>query len=277
MSKKKLVILWDEYKNTTVIKGSTTAFFFVFWFTKVVSYLAHRGGALECLAHSVVKLLPKAIFIIKNDNGSFLVEGYDDSLTICSNYFEVSLRPWLSVPSTRNIFIDIGANRGLYSVLACTKYKYSKVHAFEPNQDMVAVIKENLVLNKIEDRVTIHSIALGSEPAEINFTVDPLHKGGGRIESTTRSADIASIIRVDTLDASLDESTKRIISFIKIDTEGYELAVLKGMKQTLFLMPAGSALMIETTDLEALELILKPFNFSLSESKNNDHLFLKHA
>ncbi len=69
----------------------------------------------------------------------------------------------------------------------------------------------------------------------------------------------------------------KLFSFVKIDTEGYEFSVLTGMKETLAKMPYGSALMIECTEAEKLTSWLAPYNFKLQETKNHDHLFIKHA
>ncbi|GEM_PF-2076501 len=274
---KKITALQAEYTNTEVIMGSSLVFFIIFWTTKAFSFLAHGNTLLERVIHFIIRYLPKPTFVIKNQGGIFLVDAYDDSMTICSGYFEKELRPWLALPTSRDLFIDIGANRGIYSILACTQYGYAKALAFEPNQEVATVLKENLTLNELAEKVTIHTVALGEKMGEAPFTVDPLHKGGGRIEDTHRNIDTSSTVSVATLDSILDPEEKTAVSFIKIDTEGYEIAVLKGMKNTLSHMQKGSVLMIESTEAAMIETFLTRFQFKHSTTNKHDHLFIKHA
>lgn len=271
----KIKLIYREYRETNVISGSKILFAFLFWLTKGFSFLQQRSNFLNKVLHKLVTLLPKPNFVIQNKSGIFLVQAFDDSTTICSDYFEKNLRGWLTTPDTKDIFIDIGANRGIYTVIAPTRFEYQEVHAFEPNPQVVSILAENVSLNHLEQKVIIHKSALGDATGSLPFTCDPMHLGGGRIVSTASEETTSVPVRV------FDELTPNIpparISFIKIDTEGFEQNVLNGMKTTLSNMKPGSCIMVESTEPEKMKTFFGTYGFALEKSDQHDHLFQKHA
>jgi len=269
---KKFLTLVKEYRGTHVLVGSSTLFFFYFWLTKGFSFLQQQGASLNTFIHHVVHYLPQPDFQIKNSTGVFLVRAFDDSTTICSDYFESHLRPWLEHPIQKDIFLDVGANRGLYTVLALTKYDYQKAYAFEPNPEVCTLLEKNIKLNNIVDKTHIEEAGLGSKEAVVGFEVDVMHKGGGRV-AEQRTGTLTVSIRP--LDAILDDATASRVSFIKIDTEGYESAVLEGAKRTLTLMPVNSCIMVESAEPARIASVLTHYDFVQEASVAYDHLFIK--
>lgn len=275
MLNSKFKILYAEYKNTTVISGSKILYGFPFWLTKILSFLQQRSNWLSNVIHKIVHRLPKPTFIIQNMSGIFLVQAFDDSTTICSDYFEKDIRGWLATPDTKDIFLDIGANRGIYTVIAPTLFGYQEIHAFEPNLDVVEILNKNIELNSLQNKVQVHHLALGETAGLADFDCDPMHKGGGRIVNHRGShKNQVRVLPLDELEPSID-STR--ISFIKIDTEGFEFNVLSGMKKTLAAMPLGSTIMIESTDLNKVSEVLGQYGFKHQTTKQFDHLFIKYA
>lgn len=276
MNQGKPQILWSEYQTTQVIKGSKIAFFFCFWLTKILNRAQRLNNFCYTIVKAVTTLLPKTDFVIKNKRGIFLIQAFDDSLTICADYFEKELQPWLSIPTSHDIFIDIGANRGIYTLLALRDFSYSFVHAFEPNPQVALVLSENLKLNNFTSKAIVHTAALGSSIKTLPFNVDSLHKGGGHI-SKVGTENTTMLVDMLTLDSTLTTDEQSRISFIKIDTEGYEREVLGGMKNTLTTMTRGSCLMIETSELDEIADIVAKFGFIQSSHSHNDHLFIKNG
>ncbi|MBY0538587.1 FkbM family methyltransferase [Patescibacteria group bacterium] len=269
----KLSVLQESYSATELLDGSRTAFFLTFWLTKLFSLLQRTSSMLDTAIHMLVARLPKNKFIIKNKTGIFAVEAFDDSTTICSDYFEEHLRDWLTTPTTQDVFVDIGANRGLYSIIAPTRYSYAEVIAFEPNPEVVHILRENISLNNLTQKITVHDYALGSNTSTVSFTCDPLHKGGGRIVDIQSDNILQVPVRVFDDVVSIDKASK--ISFIKIDTEGFELEVLAGMSRTLTNMLPGSCLMIESSTPDDVNQLVSAYNFKLEKTSHHDHLFIK--
>ncbi len=271
----KLKTIYAEYQNTTVVSGSKILYFFSFWLTKIVSFTQQRSNVLSHFIHKLVYYLPKPTFVIQNMSGIFFVQALDDSTTICSDYFEKDLRGWLTTPEHKDIFLDIGANRGIYSIIAPTLFEYREIHAFEPNPEVSKILTKNVVLNNLQNKVQVHELALGAQAGTADFACDPMHKGGGRIvSSASTKKNKVPVIALDELEPGID--SKRV-SFVKLDTEGYEFSVLAGMKDTLTKMTPGAVLMIECTEVEKLTSWLAAYNFKHRETKLNDHLFSKHA
>src|SRR6266511_4636383 len=69
-----------------------------------------------------------------------------------------------------DLFLDIGANVGTYTVLASGVCKASTV-AFEPDPTTVLALKRNIEVNGVQDLVTVHELALGATECEVRFTV----------------------------------------------------------------------------------------------------------
>lgn len=128
-------------------------------------------------------------------------------------------------------FIDIGANIGMISLCAVRLVgERGEVECFEPNPDCVAKIRENISLNGLTN-ITIHPVGLSDERGKMTLNLATTHTGTATfasIENPERSYSVEVLIGDDVL-----LSNKNIIKLIKIDVEGFELHVLKGLKRTL--------------------------------------------
>lgn len=134
-------------------------------------------------------------------------------------------------------FFDIGANQGIYTLLAGKKVsKGGKVISFEPVPSQFKKLKRNLKINRINNVIT-EPLAVGVEIETVNMYVC---LGGDEALSSLRlpTEDIKSkksIIQVPvtTIDEYVKKNNISNIDFVKIDVEGGELNVLKGMTETL--------------------------------------------
>lgn len=145
-----------------------------------------------------------------------------------------------------DLFTDIGANVGSYTVLA-SKVCGARTISIEPDPDTVRALKRNIEINAIEESVRIVEAALGAAEGETRFTV-----GYDTINRVAKPEDVDTrVVPVKTLDGVLaDESP----ALIKMDVEGYEAEVLRGAGRTLS-NPALKAIIIETLDHEVFELL----------------------
>src|ERR1039458_7234206 len=69
-----------------------------------------------------------------------------------------------------DLFLDIGANVGSYTVLASGVCR-AETWAFEPEQNTLRQLEQNINLNGLDALVTVHQCALGAEQGEVAFTV----------------------------------------------------------------------------------------------------------
>jgi len=135
-----------------------------------------------------------------------------------------------------DLFADVGANIGSYSVLA-SGHAGSETICMEPVPDTYRVLKQNIANNQISNRVTALNIGIGSETGSLKFTNlwGPRNRVAGEHDKNT--IDVA----VDRLDHVLKDRTPCLI---KIDVEGFEGEVMKGA-HIIFSDPSLKALIIE--------------------------------
>jgi len=149
---------------------------------------------------------------------------------------------WINSMTPNDVVLDIGANVGMYSVLIANKVK--AVYACELDSLNVAILKENLYLNRLLEKVTIIPLACGgkSEIVEVKFRSlsygDALQliAGGDETQSSGSNSNATGYI-APVLQVSLDELFAKTElqrpNKIKIDVDGNELIVLAGTVELL--------------------------------------------
>jgi FkbM family methyltransferase len=136
--------------------------------------------------------------------------------------------------------VDVGANTGLYSLLAAAASSEVVVHAFEP----VAAVADGFVLNAalnspLKDRLQLHRIALSDFFGEALFheTMNPYFmtttSGLNAAFSKSHGETKTYLVPTTTLDACVMDKGLGDISFIKIDVEGHEKEVIAGAEMTV--------------------------------------------
>lgn len=138
------------------------------------------------------------------------------------------------------VFIDVGANVGLYSLFASRLVgKTGQVVAIEPSRREFNRFKQNLMLNKISNIKALR-IALDESNSikKFNVAVSPYdgHNSFGPFGYETTKIDHTEDVVTKTLDKLIQETKIKQIDAIKIDVEGAELSVLKGGLRTLKLL-----------------------------------------
>ncbi|MFW9801863.1 MAG: FkbM family methyltransferase [Candidatus Thorarchaeota archaeon] len=125
------------------------------------------------------------------------------------------------------IAVDIGANVGYFTLLFARLVGASgKVFAFEPDERMFPFLEENVRLNGYEN-VNLDSRAISDHNGQQRFFLNSHLSRSG----LTPSRNIKRITEVETV--RLDNLNLERVDWVKIDVEGSELSVLKGMKRTI--------------------------------------------
>ena len=120
------------------------------------------------------------------------------------------------------IFIDIGANQGIFSLVAAKNKNFLEIHAFEPNLKLISYLESNFIINKVNSYF-IHKVAIAPQATSLNFFVPENHSGNGRI-TTEKSNMLVTSVNRDYLNKVFIQPNKSY--FIKIDVEGSESKVL---------------------------------------------------
>jgi len=118
-----------------------------------------------------------------------------------------------------DLFLDIGANVGSYTVLAASEVG-AEFHAFEPIPSTFEHLRANIVENKASDNGRLWNNGLGDKRSRLRFTnhLDTVNHVASEGENGIE-------VEVLTLDEITFASKKRLV---KIDVEGYEQFVLDG-------------------------------------------------
>ncbi len=142
---------------------------------------------------------------------------------------EAMLRRMIDYVHDNDVVYDVGANIGIVT-LALLLHRGERtitVHAFEPEPNNAAALRGNLAANRCE--ATVHAAALGDHTGEAELFVDP-HIGGGSHSLVRRGS---AVVRVPITTADHLAETAGVPQCVKIDVEGAELAVLRGMSHLL--------------------------------------------
>lgn len=126
-----------------------------------------------------------------------------------------------------DLFLDVGANIGSYTVLASGAVGAETI-CFEPVPETFQHLLDNIYLNRLIDCVSPLNVAVGSEAGEVEMmsdqdTVNRVVSGGGYSGAKVK-------VPAVTLDEIL---AGRVPKLIKIDVEGFETLVLRGAEHTL--------------------------------------------
>jgi FkbM family methyltransferase len=136
----------------------------------------------------------------------------------------------LSIEPTGTIF-DVGAHVGHTAATFCSVYPSARVYCFEPSPDTF----KTLVQNCGSKNVTAVNMAVGSyvKTEQMYAVKDSLLNSLVSQLNSPRPDSSQVTVRVTTLDQFCEEHDVRHIDFLKTDTEGYELEVLKGATRLL--------------------------------------------
>ena len=128
-----------------------------------------------------------------------------------------------------DLFCDVGANIGAYTILA-SAVSGARSIAFEPVSSTYDWLAQNIRLNGLGEKVVARHAAVGAEigTARITSNLDTVNHvlPNNSISDATASEQV----EVTTLDAIFSEEAPTLI---KIDVEGFEMAVLNGGARTL--------------------------------------------
>lgn len=167
-----------------------------------------------------------------------------------------TIAPWLDLARSARVVLDIGANTGLYSLVAACVAPDARVHAFEPLARVAERLRRNCRLNPAF-RINVHQAAVGATTGTAAI-YDP---GGDNCYSASLNPaflDAPEKTRYDVDIVTIDELfTDEPVDLIKLDVEGFEEFALAGMARTI--QRCRPAMMMEylTEENAALNRILE--------------------
>ena len=142
-------------------------------------------------------------------------------------YEEYETMLMLSQVNSNSVVVDVGANIGYYTLLLAQKCKL--VYAIEPEAETFEILQKNVTENKLNNVVLIRS-AVGEKNGKINLFKSRLNNGDHRVWGEKIGEEVEEVF-CRRLDDILENEQK--IDSIKIDTQGWEPAVIEGSKKII--------------------------------------------
>jgi FkbM family methyltransferase len=142
-----------------------------------------------------------------------------------------SIELWIKLCRDADIIFDIGANTGIYGLIAKAVNKHSKVFCFEPIPKVFGLLKENVALNNydIDCREVALSDYIGNAKIYMAQNLDFEYSVTVNKNRTTDANAKEMDIKVDALQSFIETNHIPHIDLMKIDVETHEVEVLKGM------------------------------------------------
>lgn len=171
-------------------------------------------------------MLPKTRFIMSEIQGLKMVldmqTGFHHQLYYKGVYEPETTRYLKNNVRKRDVFVDIGANNGYYTLLMASIG--AEVYSFEPQPVPRRMLKRGLKINGL--RANVSDFALDNKTGTSDFYI---HKSSGTSGLYQRIGTRGRIeVKTTTLDSILDHA-----DFVKIDVEGAEIRVLQGMERLI--------------------------------------------
>jgi FkbM family methyltransferase len=158
--------------------------------------------------------------------------------------FETSLLLALLRPG--DVFVDVGANIGYFSVLAASRVgDTGAVFAFEPDPENYRLLVANAALNGVAHRVTAVAAALSDAAGQGRLFLSSDNLGDHRVYAGSEPRDSLAI----TLYQGSEYLTGRLarLDLLKVDTQGSEFQVIAGLMPLLRTLARPPRVLIELT------------------------------
>ncbi len=150
-----------------------------------------------------------------------------------NSWEKISLRIWTALSAESTVIFDIGANTGVYSMIAKTVNNNAVVHAFEPFPAIFKKLVHNAAINHYEVQCNCSAVSNFSGDAVI-YTADENFAYSVTVNQNlwVKNSDPIKIdIKTTTLDAYIRQHHITSIDLMKIDVETHEPEVMEGFIQ----------------------------------------------
>jgi FkbM family methyltransferase len=205
---------------------------------KLIRFILEEGKVFDCPLQSAVA---KMMFFGNFEKNELA-------------FFRNSLR-------SGQIFLDIGANVGIYTIIASKLVgDGGHVYSFEPSKRELEILNHNIKINHLENITVIEkAISAHSGIAQLAMAKDGGLNSFADTHRLDQQIETWQTVETISLDEFIQEYSIQKVDFIKIDVEGAEKLVFQGASQ--FLASDSQAIIL----FESSELNVSGFGYSVQE------------
>jgi len=169
--------------------------------------------------------------LLKINSRGFEMYVTEECVKSYSNFEPLSSLFALEIYNNNGLFIDVGAHYGYYTLLIGKHISKSNIYAFEPTPVTYDILKKNVELNKVDKKVTLYRCAVSDKESSIKMFTPKNYSSKSSCYKLLQDWEIDSF---DVKTYSLDKLiTNKKVSLIKIDAEGHEPLIVKGLANTI--------------------------------------------
>lgn len=176
--------------------------------------------------------LPRARDVVTSRYGVRMRANWDDrTFRYCIHgTYGAALSDYLAEQDRPFVFVDIGANQGLYSLLAARNPHCLSALAFEPVAATFALLGDNIALNDLGAKIRPVHAAVSLTSGMAKIATDAAHSGVASLRGDAPAdGEEISILGINGVDALLAGSAPLIV---KIDVEGHEETVIEALTRS---------------------------------------------
>lgn len=202
---------------------------------KVIRILGLHGFASACYLRTFVDTEKQCTFEAAGYKGVFSARTPSEFRVLESiTYRESALPSLLKLVQPGDVVLDVGAHRGLYTVLlARAAGPQGKVISVEPDERSYDRLRSNLHMNTLDTRVSTFKLALGNETGSVDLCLMDEAMAAVVHDKNRQVQGIVQRVSVIPGDDLIKANGLPYPNIIKIDVEGFEYAVLQGLAETL--------------------------------------------
>ena len=173
-----------------------------------------------------------------------------------------------SVKYKTKIFLDVGSYIGYYSILLSSLFE--KIYSFEPQLTKFSILNNNVSMNKLNHKITTYNLGLGD--AKFETFGGAVHRGkllrssGFHINPNGNEK-----IKISKGDDIFNLKNQKIS--IKIDVEGFEYQVLKGLHKLLLLNKCFIQIEVWRKNEDLINNLFKDLKYKKIHSINDDKYY----
>ena len=246
----------------------------------MLSYLVK----IPILKRLIPSFYKKYIFFFKRYKKTIIVDGIyfdldlrhliDRRFFFHKTYEDELFKPLCNIIRKYEVdyFFDIGACWGVYSLRLGKKFNKLNIIAYDPIKKNIERLKNSIIKNKISN-ILASKIAIGDKKGVVILGATETYSPNYEINET--KAVITEKCEINALD-NLHHNIKDKFIVLKIDTEGFELNVLKGAAKLLLNNKVFCQIEIKNNNIEEVFSFLKNNNFkliSINKFNKTDYFF----